>query len=65
MPTVDKSPVIDNTGNSPLISSSVNNRDLTINSGATLTIDTSGSLTIHGTLTNSGTITINGTVNID
>ena len=63
MPTADKSPVIENTGNAPVISSSVDVRDLTVKSGASLTID--GTLTIHGTLTNSGTITVNGTVTVD
>ena len=65
VPTGNKSPVIDNAGNSPLISTGVNIRDLTIKSGATLTIDTNGTLTVHGTLTNSGSITINGTVTVD
>ena len=65
VPTSDKSPVIENTGNSPLISTGVNIKDLTIKSGATLTIDTNGTLTVHGTLTNSGSITINGTVTVD
>ena len=63
VPTADKSPVIENAGNIPVISNSVDVRDLTVKSGASLTID--GTLTIHGTLTNSGTITVNGTVNID
>tara|TARA_B100000963_G_scaffold356887_1_gene377947 strand:+ start:72 stop:2654 length:2583 start_codon:yes stop_codon:yes gene_type:complete len=65
VPTADKSPVVDNIGNSPLISTNVNIRDLTIKSGATLTIDTNGTLTVHGTLTNSGSIAINGTVTVD
>ena len=65
VPTADKSPVVDNVGNSPLISTNVNIRDLTIKSGATLTIDTNGTLTVHGTLTNSGSITINGTVTVN
>ena len=65
VPSADKSPVIDNAGNSPLISTGVNIKDLTIKSGATLTIDTNGTLTVHGTLTNSGSITINGTVTVD
>ena len=48
-------------GGSEFISFDV--RDLTVKSGASLTID--GTLTIHGTLTNSGTITVNGTVTVD
>ena len=63
VPTADKSPVIENAGNAPVISNSVDVRDLTVKSGASLTID--GTLTIHGTLTNSGTITVNGTVTVD
>ena len=43
----------------------VNIKDLTINTGGSLTIETNGSLNINGTLTNSGSLTINGTVNID
>ena len=65
VPTADKSPVIENTGNSPLISTVVNIKNLTIKSGATLTIDTNGTLTVHGTLTNSGSITVNGNVTVD
>ena len=65
VPTADKSPVIDNAGNSPLISTGVNIKDLTIKSGATLTIDANGTLTVHGTLTNSGSITVNGNVTVD
>tara|TARA_X000000950_G_scaffold281409_1_gene377948 strand:- start:58 stop:888 length:831 start_codon:yes stop_codon:yes gene_type:complete len=63
VPTADKSPVIENAGNAPVISNSVDVRDLTVKSGASLTID--GTLTIHGTLTNSGTITVNGTMTVD
>ena len=65
VPTADKSPVIDNAGNSPLISTGVNIKDLTIKSGATLTIDANGTLTVHGILTNSGSITVNGNVTVD
>ena len=63
VPTADKSPVIENAGNVPVISNSVDVRDLTVKSGASLTID--GTLTVHGTLTNNGSVTVNGSVNID
>lgn len=49
--------VINNMGNQPLISGTTNYcRDLTINSGATLTMAASSTLYICGSLTNNGTI---------
>ena len=65
VPTSGRSPLIVNASNAPEITSAVNIKDLTINSGGSLTIGTNGSLNINGTLTNSGSMTINGTVNID
>ena len=65
VPTSGRSPLIVNASNAPEITSTVNIKDLTINSGGSLTIGTNGSLNINGTLTNSGSMTINGTVNID
>jgi hypothetical protein len=51
--------------NMPAIGSSVNCRNLTINSGATVTLNSAGTLNIAGTLANSGTFTNNGTVNFN
>ncbi|MBX2896129.1 MAG: T9SS type A sorting domain-containing protein [Cyclobacteriaceae bacterium] len=45
----------------PVISTAVVCRNLTIQSGATLTTSAAGTLSIAGTLTNSGTMTNNGT----
>lgn len=52
-------------GNMPAISSSVSCRNLTINSGATVTLNSAGTLNIAGTLANSGTFINNGTVNFN
>lgn len=49
----------------PNISTSVSCRNLSINSGATLTLTGTGTLNIAGTLTNSGTFTNTGTVNFN
>lgn len=49
----------------PNISTSVNSRSLTVNSGATLTLTGTGTLNIAGTLTNNGTFTNSGTVNFN
>ncbi|ALM47776.1 hypothetical protein AMR72_01990 [Flavobacterium psychrophilum] len=51
--------------NMPNISTSVICRNLTINSGASVTLAVTGTLNIAGTLTNNGTFTNNGTVNFN
>jgi hypothetical protein len=51
--------------NMPVITSSVNCKNLTISTGATVTLNSSGTLNISGTLTNSGTFTNGGTVNFN
>lgn len=45
----------------PVITTSVNCNNITINTGATLTTSLGGTLNIYGTLTNSGTMTNSGT----
>jgi hypothetical protein len=65
VPTAGRSPLIVNASNAPQITTTVSLKDLTINSGGSLTIASDGSLNINGTLTNGGTLTINGEVNID
>ena len=63
VPTVSNNPVINSGGNQPVISAieQATCNNLTVNSGATLTIQSTssgtGSLIINGTLSNSGTIT--------
>ena len=63
VPTVSNNPVISSGGNQPVISAieQATCNNLTVNSGATLTIQSTssgtGSLIINGTLSNSGTIT--------
>ncbi|WP_426330167.1 fibronectin type III domain-containing protein [Pedobacter sp. R-06] len=49
----------------PTISSSVNCRNLSINTGATLTLNLAGTLNITGTLANGGTFTNNGSVSFN
>ena len=49
----------------PNISTSVNSRSLTINTGATLTLTGTGTLNVAGTLVNNGTFTNSGTVNFN
>ena len=65
VPIAGRSPLIVNSSNAPQITTIVSLKDLTINSGGSLTIATSGTLNINGVLTNSGTLTINGAVNLD
>jgi hypothetical protein len=49
----------------PNISTSVNAKNLTINSGASVTLSGTGILNIAGTLTNNGTLANTGTVNFN
>jgi len=65
VPVSGRSPVISNTANDPVISSTVTLKDITVESSASLTIDSSGVLNINGTLTNSGEITVQGTLNVE
>ena len=65
VPVSGRSPVISNTANDPIISSTVTLKDITVESSASLTIDSSGVLNINGTLTNSGDITVQGTLNVE
>ncbi|MFA6057553.1 MAG: T9SS type A sorting domain-containing protein [Taibaiella sp.] len=57
--------IVAGASNMPAITSSVHCRNLTIGTGATVTLNSSGTLNISGTLTNSGTFTNNGTVNFN
>ena len=65
VPVSGRSPVISNTANDPIISSTVTLKDITVESSASLTIDSSGVLNINGTLKNSGDITVQGTLNVE
>ncbi|MET4141741.1 hypothetical protein [Pedobacter sp. UYP1] len=49
----------------PTITTSVNCRNLTLNTGSSLTLGSAGTLNIAGTLTNNGTFTNTGTVNFN
>jgi hypothetical protein len=51
--------------NMPAIGSSVSCRNLTVNTGATVTLSGAGTLNIAGTLANSGIFTNSGTVNFN
>ncbi|MCF8231536.1 MAG: T9SS type A sorting domain-containing protein [Bacteroidales bacterium] len=53
--------IIANAGTLPIIGTGVNAdcNNLTINNGATFTVDDGGSLITHGSITNSGTINVN------
>ena len=51
--------------NMPVISSSVSVKNLTVNTSATLTIDSGVTLTVNGNLVNMGNITVNGEINVN
>ena len=61
IPDQNTDAVIPITGNSPTVNVAAAVRNLTINTGATLTIGNNNSLAIYGNVSNSGTFNANGT----
>lgn len=61
VPTVLSSIVIGTGTNAPVISGTLTIRDLTINSGATLTVAAGAKLTILGNVVNNGSLVVNNT----